>query len=62
MIYKTTLDGATAVLHLTFDAQYADAMLPDGTCLWYGWGTRPYCNVTDSADMAIPAFGPLPLA
>jgi sialate O-acetylesterase len=61
MIYKTTLDGSTAVLHLTFDAQYNEAGLPEGTQLWYGWGCGPYCNVTDDADMAIPAFGPLPL-
>jgi hypothetical protein len=62
MVYKTTLDGATAVLHLAFDAQYNEAKLPEGTQLWYGWGCGPYCNVTDDADMAIPAFGPLHLA
>ena len=62
MVYKTTLDGSTAVLYLALDAQYNEARLQEGTYLWYGWGCRPYCNVTDDADMAIPAFGPLPLA
>jgi sialate O-acetylesterase len=62
LIYKTTLDGSTAVLHLAFDAQYNEARLREGTYLWYGWGCGPYCNITDEADMAIPAFGPLPLA
>jgi sialate O-acetylesterase len=61
MIYKTTLDGSMAVLHLAFDAQYNEGTLPEGTNLWYGWGCGPYCNVTDETDMAIPAFGPLPL-
>ena len=54
-IYKVTLDGDAAVLHLV-----ADALTPEAR-LWYGWGLDPYCNVTDAADMAIPAFGPLPL-
>jgi sialate O-acetylesterase len=62
MIHKVTLAGATAVLHLCFDAQYGEARLPEETYLWYGWGLNPYCNVTDSADMAIPAFGPWRLA
>ena len=62
MIYKTMLDGSTAVLYLALDAQYNEARLQKGTYLWYGWGCDPYCNVTDEADMAIPAFGPLPLA
>jgi type 1 glutamine amidotransferase len=29
--------------------------------LWYGYGTDPYCNLTDSMDMAVPVFGPIPL-
>ncbi len=55
MIYKVTLDGDAVVLHLVADA------LPPDMRLWYGWGLDPYCNVTDAADMAVPAFGPLPL-
>ena len=29
--------------------------------LWYGWGYDPYCNLVDSADMAVPMFGPVAL-
>lgn len=55
-IYKTTLDGDSALLHLT------DIALPPGTALWYGYGLNPYCNITDAKDAAIPAFGPISLA
>jgi sialate O-acetylesterase len=27
--------------------------------LYYGLGINPYCNIVDSKDMAIPAFGPI---
>jgi len=53
LIYKVTLEGDAALLHLTVDA------LPRGTELWYGWGLDPYCNLTDAQDAAIPAFGPI---
>jgi len=53
-IYKTTLEGDDAVLHLT-------EALPPGVNLWYGWGLCPCCSLTDSADAAVPAFGPFPL-
>lgn len=33
-----------------------------GEQLWYGFGLDPYCNVMDSEGMALPAFGPVPLA
>ena len=33
--------------------------LPPGTKLWYGWGSDPYCNLVDEADMAAPVFGPM---
>jgi len=33
--------------------------LPEGAALYYGYGKDPYCNLTDDADMAVPAFGPL---
>lgn len=54
-IFKTTLDGTDAVLHLT-------EPLPSDAQLWYGWGLSPYCNITDSQDAAVPAFGPLRLS
>jgi len=59
MVYKVTLDGSTAILHLTCDVRNAEAVLPPETYLWYGWGLNPYCNVTDGVDAAVPAFGPL---
>jgi sialate O-acetylesterase len=30
---------------------------PD-SAVWYGKGLFPYCNLTDAADLAAPAFGP----
>ena len=54
-IFKISLDGDAALLHLT------DEAVPAGAQLWYGWGVDPYCNVTDSVDAAVPAFGPVPL-
>jgi hypothetical protein len=47
-------DGETVVLKLT-------GAIPKGAQLWYGYGLDPYCNLTDSLDMAVPAFGPVPL-
>jgi sialate O-acetylesterase len=35
--------------------------IPPKSALWYGYGTDPYCNLTDSMDMAVPVFGPIPL-
>lgn len=32
-----------------------------GEELWYGWGLAPFCQLTDQADMAVPAFGPVAL-
>jgi sialate O-acetylesterase len=37
------------------------APVPDGSFLFYGWGTDPACNLADSAGCAAPAFGPVPL-
>lgn len=35
--------------------------VPPNLSLWYGWGLDPYCNLVDEADMAVPAFGPVPV-
>jgi sialate O-acetylesterase len=35
--------------------------VPRGAQLWYGYGLDPYCNLTDSLDMAVPTFGPVAL-
>lgn len=55
LLYKTLLapDGKSIDLFL-FDQP------PPGSCLWYGYGLDPYCNITDSEDMALAAFGPIP--
>lgn len=34
---------------------------PAGSFLWYGYGLDPYCNLTDTLDMAAPVFGPVAL-
>ena len=35
--------------------------IPEKSFLWYGHGYDPDCNLTDSADMAVPVFGPIAL-
>jgi sialate O-acetylesterase len=35
--------------------------VPERAFLWYGHGLDPYCNLTDSLDMAVPVFGPIAL-
>jgi sialate O-acetylesterase len=35
--------------------------VPAKAALWYGYGYDPSCNLTDSMDMAVPVFGPIPL-
>ncbi len=52
-IHKVTLEDNTAMLHLT------EEPFPPECLLWYGWGLNPHCNMTDTADMAVPAFGPI---
>jgi len=55
VIYKMSVDpvdGSVVRLHV-------GGKMAEGSKLWYGWGRNPYCNVTDSADMAVPVFGPM---
>jgi len=40
---------------------YTQEEVPGDSELWYGWGLAPFCQLTDQADMAVPAFGPIPL-
>jgi sialate O-acetylesterase len=53
-IYKTTLHGSIARLHVA-------RPLPDGAKLHYGHGMGPVCNITDGRGLSLPVFGPLPL-
>ncbi len=32
-----------------------------GAMLYYGYGTDPYCNITDAAGRSLPALGPVPM-
>jgi len=52
-LYKVVLDGDSAVLSHDY------AIEVSGSDLYYGWGTRPYANITDGAGAAVPAFGPV---
>lgn len=46
------------LLHLSFRL----ASKSEPLYLWYGWGSHPFCNVTDQEDMALPVFGPIPIS
>lgn len=50
---------------ISFDGQsiqlYLNERSPQGALLWYGDGKEADCNIADEADMALPAFGPVPL-
>ncbi|MBI3207631.1 MAG: sialate O-acetylesterase, partial [Candidatus Solibacter usitatus] len=53
LIFRAAFDSPTSVvLHI-------GGKMPDGAVLRYGAGRNPYCNVRDSADMALPVFGPM---
>lgn len=53
-IFRIDLQGNTAILHASITT--ADAT---SRKLHYGYGTAPYCNITDAADRAVPVFGPI---
>jgi sialate O-acetylesterase len=58
LIYKQEVDLAqptSVLLSLTGEA-------PAGARLYYGYGMDPFCNLTDSEDMAALAFGPYDLS
>jgi sialate O-acetylesterase len=57
-LYKSVVDpkDSSAVL------LYYGGKLPEGAALRYGAGKDPYCNLTDSAGMGAPVFGPMPIA
>jgi len=51
---RVASSGDSVILKLTGE-------IPKKAQLWYGRGHNPYCNLTDSMDMAAPVFGPIPL-
>lgn len=55
-IVRVDLNGGRALIHC--------ARRPEelrGWKLWYGYGTDPFCNITDEAGRDLPAMGPVPL-
>ncbi len=56
MIYRSRFDPKDPTV-IYFDT--LAAKLPDGASLRYGAGKDPYCNVRDTSDLSLPAFGPL---
>ena len=55
-IFDIRLDGYKAILRVGIPP--ADI---HSAYLHYGYGSVPYCNITDSADRALPVLGPLSL-
>jgi Carbohydrate esterase, sialic acid-specific acetylesterase len=57
LIHKVTFEEKSSIrLHLTeLYKKYDGSQLQ----LWYGHGRNPICNVVDSDNMALPAFGPI---
>jgi hypothetical protein len=53
--HRVDLDKDKAILHLGCTVDMVDGNL------FYGHGYDPYCNITDEAGRAVPAFGPLPM-
>jgi sialate O-acetylesterase len=52
-------DPASVLLKLTGEAA---ELKKSNAVLYYGEGLNPYCNIVDDKDMAVPAFGPVPIA
>lgn len=55
-IYKTTLHGNSVLLHTNMIQQQLERLTVS-----YGHGRNPYCNITDSEGMSIPAMQTIPV-
>jgi sialate O-acetylesterase len=54
VIFRTEVDGDTVRLKTSLPpAEFHEKHL------FYGFGANPHCNITDSADRSLPAFGPV---
>lgn len=53
--FDITLDGRRAIIR----SNLGDTL--DEASLHYGYGTDPYCNITDEADRSLPVLGPIRL-
>ncbi len=56
-IFKTEVANDYVVLHITA-ASVRDL---SRELMYYGYGINPYCNIRDSEERPLPAFGPVPL-
>lgn len=56
-VFRIDLDGNRVIVRTILAHADAESMF-----LYHGLGRRPYCNITDSADRALPALGPIYLA
>jgi len=57
LVFRAAIDPANASTVLL----YVPSRPPAKAAVWYGFGKDPYCNLHDTADMAAPVFGPLPI-
>ena len=57
MIQRTVLSGNTVILRTELPLEELRKKE-----LWYGYGHHTVCTITDGADRAVPACGPIPLA
>jgi len=58
LFYRVAVDPATGEIVLNTNSVRED---PPQIDLWYGHGHDPICTLTDSDDLALPAFGPFRL-
>lgn len=56
LIFRTDISGDSVILKTGLGMTVIENM-----ALAYGYGTMPYCNLTDTAGRPIPAFGPVAL-
>lgn len=57
LIYAAQIDGDRVILRCFA----SPGMIQADRWLGYGLGTDPDCHITDEADRALPAFGPIPI-
>ncbi|MEY4939090.1 MAG: hypothetical protein RIQ93_825 [Verrucomicrobiota bacterium] len=58
LFFRVAVDAATGEIVLSANSVRET---PEQIDLWYGHGHDPICNLTDSEDLALPAFGPVRL-
>lgn len=61
LIFRAAIDAATGEIVLSANRDSTKRKTPEEIDLWYGRGHDPICNLTDSLDLALPAFGPVRL-